>query len=168
MCGISTRTVDADSFSFGTAVVGLLVGPTMSTGIRANGDQPRAFERAHSQSRSRCGSREKHSDNNNKIRERSALQEPSQIERGGGSDNAGAFYAPAPVVVVQPITRRLYSTATALFDGVIDGESLSCSLGRYLSPASSPTSMELPRRAPGPLTLLCECTLPLAADPHSL
>ena len=33
----------------GIAVIGLLVGPTTRTGIRANGDQPRASERAHRQ-----------------------------------------------------------------------------------------------------------------------
>ena len=38
----------ANSFP-GIAVVGLLVGSTTSTGIRANGDEPRAWEREHRQ-----------------------------------------------------------------------------------------------------------------------
>jgi hypothetical protein len=59
--------------------------------------------------------------NNNKIRESSALQEPSQKAQRAGGHNAGAFIAPAPVGVVETMARRLSPPATASLIGVIDG-----------------------------------------------
>jgi hypothetical protein len=94
-----------------------------------------AFERALSQRPISLWLARKTLDNNNKIRESSALPEAKSKTRKRGSDNAGAFIAPAPAGVMQTMARLLSSPATASFDGVIDGGKSRCGLGGTPSPA---------------------------------
>ena len=61
----------------------------------------RAFERALSQRPISLLLARKTLDNNNKIRESSALPEAKSKTRKRGSDNAGAFYARGAVAAVQ-------------------------------------------------------------------
>jgi hypothetical protein len=95
----------------------------------------RAFERALSQRPISLLLARKTLDNNNKIRESSASPEAKSKTRKRGSDNAGAFIAPAPAGVMQTMARLLSSPATASFDGVIDGGKSRCGLGGTPSPA---------------------------------
>ena len=95
----------------------------------------RAFERALSQRPISLLLARKTLDNNNKIRESSALPEPSQRAQRAGATMLELFIAPAPVGVVETMARRLSSPATASFDGVIDGGKSRCGLGGTPSPA---------------------------------
>ena len=86
----------------------------------------------------------------------------ASFERRPGS-HAGAIHAPAPVGVVQTTARRLSPPATASLNGVTDGDKSRCCLGGSPSPETSPTHLEVPRRAPRPLAVARECLPPLPA-----
>jgi hypothetical protein len=112
-----------------------------------------AFERALSQRPISLWLARKTLDNNNKIQESSALPEPSQNAQRAGATMLELFKAPAPVGVVETMARRLSPPATASLNGVIDGGKARCDVGGTHSPATSPTRLEVPRRATRPLAV---------------
>ena len=83
------------------------------------------------------------------------------------SGNAGALIALAAVVASQSMARRLYSPATASFDGVIDDERSRCAVDFPPSPAISQMCVELPRTAPRSLAVAAWYNPPVPAVSHS-
>ena len=80
--------------------------------------------------------------------------------------NAGARCAPAGVAGIQSTARWLSLLASAFFDSVIDGNNSRCGVGRHLSPSTSMTFVELPRRASRPLAVLCRYDPRSPPGPH--
>jgi hypothetical protein len=126
----------------------------------------RAFERALSQRPISLLLARKTLDNNNKIRESSALPEPSQNAQRAGATMLELFNAPAPVCAVETMVWRLSIPKTASLDGVMDEKNARCISSNRASKASSPTRLELPRRTLWPPDVVCEHIPPLPTGPQ--
>ena len=136
----------------------------LTSGARPHTAVPRPSERAPFGRRSRRCSREKLADLYTLVPPYFPKLPRLSVRPGS---HAGGIHAHAPVAAVQSMARLLSPAASASSGGVIDVGDLRCAVGRSPSPATSPSCIELPRKAPGPLAIVYECALPFPTSPRA-